>query len=102
MTQPLARGQWVPIRWNPVIHTHAVWTFSARIEGAQPGDVLGAELFVDGVAYPVDADSTSIRFTVSEADAAAIPHGAACALYVDTVQGRVCWLQGAVTKGGQR
>lgn len=99
MTQALAHGQWVPVRWHPVIHDHAVWAFSARIVGAQPGDVAGAVLYVNGVAYPASADSASIRFTVSDVDVAKIPHGAPCALYVDTSVGRVCWLQGSVTKG---
>ena len=100
MTPALAHGQWVPVRWHPVIYDHTIWTFSARIHGAQPGDILGAELFVNGVAYPVDADATSIRFIVGEADAAAIPTGATASLYLDTSKGRVCWLQGTVTRGG--
>ena len=101
MSDNMTNGQWRPVGWSPVIHDGAVWWFAATLSGAEPGEIAGGALFVNGEEFPIEADHELIKFEVSESDVARIPNRAPCSLYIDhAVHGRYLWLNGSVTKGG--
>lgn len=100
MSETLTSGQWSPVWWFPVIYDGAVWAFTATLTGAQPGDITGGALFVNGEEYPIEADHELVTFEVSEDDVVRIPHRAPCSLYIDHARyDRYLWLNGNVTKG---
>ena len=100
MNMNLTSGQWRPVGWSPTIYEGAPWRFGATLANTAPGDILGGALFVNGVAYDIEASDNRVSFEVPAEAVARIPHRAACSLYIDRADtGRFLWLNGSVTKG---
>ena len=93
-------GNWSPLHWEPEVWPGSAFFFTARLHGLPPGEVTGGTMFLDGQAFSVRVDADTLRVHVPEDQTASIALGGSARIYLDTGAGRVLWLNGSVSGGG--
>lgn len=89
-----------PIWWPVVMNDGGGWYYSVRLTNANG---VGAALFIDGTEYPVTVDGEYLEVSLDQDQVAAVSDGGVAELFLDLpVRGRMLWLRGTVSKGGQR
>lgn len=97
------RAGWEPVWWEPVVWRGAAFQWAATLHGAVPGMVRGGELIVDGRRFPIMGDDQVISVSLTPDQVDTLTDGSVAELYIDLNDvGRVLWLRGKLTVGGNR
>ena len=101
MAEIVNGGQWTPRWWEPEVWPGSTFTFTATLHNYVDGAITGGAMFLDGLAVPVTVDQGRIQARVGEDLTPLIQPGGSARLYLDIPGvGRILWLNGTVSGGG--
>lgn len=101
MAEIVKDGQWTPRWWEPEVWPGSAFTFAATLHNYAPGSITGGAMFLDGVEVPVTVDQGRIQAHLDAETTPLVQPGGSARLYLDIPgTGRVLWLNGTVSGGG--